>query len=143
MNKAIFPGSFDPFHKGHLSILEKALKLFDFVYLVITLNPDKNQSSSFESKRKIVEQQIKHLKNVEILINQDKLTAELAKELNVNFLIRSARNDIDFNYEIELAVGNKAINNNLETILFFPDENNIKISSTLERHKNFYKNKGK
>ncbi|MGZ9431441.1 pantetheine-phosphate adenylyltransferase [Mycoplasma sp. CB776] len=138
MNKAIFAGSFDPFHEGHLNILQKALKVFDFIYVVITRNPDKKQISSFQEKKSIVQQKIDKLKNVEILINDKELTAEFAKKLDVKFLIRAARNDIDFSYELELAYGNKEIYSELETIVFFPDEKNREISSTLERHKKIY-----
>ncbi|VEU59110.1 pantetheine-phosphate adenylyltransferase [Mesomycoplasma neurolyticum] len=133
--KALYPGSFAPFHEGHLSILKKALSIFDYVYLVITINPDKEIDFSFEKRKKIVEQAIVGLKNVEIIINDNNLTADIAKQLNVNWLIRSARNQIDFDYEIDLALSNKLQNNKLETILLVPDSENINKSSTLERHK--------
>ncbi|MBN3534573.1 pantetheine-phosphate adenylyltransferase [Mycoplasma procyoni] len=135
MNKAIFPGSFDPFHSGHLNILQKAQKLFDYIYIIVTFNPDKDNNKDFEQKVQNVKEMTKELKNIEILVNQKELTGVLAKRLGVNFLIRSARDNIDFNYELELALGNKIVNSELETIIFFPDESTKTISSTLERHK--------
>lgn len=137
MKKAIFPGSFNLMHQGHINTIKKALNLFDFIYVIITVNPDKEQYDNFEERLKIAQESLKHLSNVEIIINKNELTAEIAKKLNVNFLIRSARNNFDFEYETQLAEGNKNINNNLETIIFFPDNDSISFSSTLERHKKF------
>lgn len=131
---AIYPGSFDPLHKGHIQILKKALKLFDLIYLVVTNNPDKIEQSNLETRLKFAKEQLKNLPNIIVISNPNKLTAELAKELKANFLIRSARNITDFNYEIELAAGNKKINKNLETILIMPNYRSINYSSTLIRH---------
>ncbi|WP_033161390.1 pantetheine-phosphate adenylyltransferase [[Mycoplasma] collis] len=134
--KALYAGSFAPFHEGHLSILKKALKIFDYVYLVITINPDKEIDFDFNERKKIAQTFIKNLKNVKIIVNSNDLTVNLAKKLNVNWLIRSARNQMDFDYELDLAVSNKLENHEIETILLVPDSENINKSSTLERHKN-------
>ncbi|PAK21491.1 pantetheine-phosphate adenylyltransferase [Mycoplasmopsis agassizii] len=136
---AIFPGSFNPFHRGHFLILKKALKLFDFIYVVITQNPDKTNSDYFDQAQKNIKKLItdQNLENVKVLINKNKFTAHLAKELGATFLIRSARNVIDYNYETELAAGNKMLNNDLETIIIFPDFEGITFSSTLERHQKY------
>lgn len=131
---AIYPGSFDPLHKGHIEILKKALKLFDLIYLVVTNNPDKIEQSNLETRLNFAKEQLKNLPNIIVISNPNKLTGELAKELKANFLIRSARNITDFNYEIELAAGNKKINKNLETILIMPNYRSINYSSTLIRH---------
>lgn len=132
---AIFPGTFNPIHKGHINILKKALNVFDFVYVVISNNPDKEKKITYQQKMKQVSEALKGFKNIEIIINDKELTGEFAKKINASFLIRSARNDLDFKYEYELAIGNKIVNPSLETILFFPDEDTIGYSSTLERHK--------
>lgn len=131
---AIYPGSFDPLHKGHIQILKKALKLFDLIYLVVTNNPDKIEQSNLENRLNFAKKRLQNLPNIIVISNPDKLTGELAKELKANFLIRSARNISDFNYEIELAAGNKKINKNLETILIMPNYRSINYSSTLIRH---------
>ena len=131
MKKAIYPGSFDPLHKGHINILKKALKLFDFVYVVISFNKEKKNQTSFEKRLKQAKIKLHNFKNIEVISNKDKPTALLAKTLQVNYLIRSARDNSDFNYELELALGNKKIFNELETILFIPELKNVNYKSRI------------
>ncbi|MGL4183769.1 MAG: pantetheine-phosphate adenylyltransferase [Metamycoplasmataceae bacterium] len=137
MKKAIYPGSFNPFHEGHMSIIEKALKLFDFIYIVVTLNPDKNETNDFYKNKKIIENIYNKNKKIKVLVNENELTSQLAKKLEVNFLIRSFRSEFDLAYEVDLAFSNNYLNNDLETILFFPNYKTNKISSTIERHINY------
>ncbi|MGL6125293.1 MAG: pantetheine-phosphate adenylyltransferase [Metamycoplasmataceae bacterium] len=135
MKIAIYPGSFNPFHKGHLSIVNKALKIFDFVYIIVTLNPDKKNPNNLEYNKEIIEEYFKNNERVIVLINKSKLTGTLALELGAQFLIRSSRYNLDFEYELNLANSNNFINNNLETIIFFPDYDHKHVSSTVIRHK--------
>lgn len=139
MKIAIYPGSFNPFHKGHISIIEKALKLFDFIYVVVTINPDKDNSNNFELNKKNIEFHFANNDKVIVLSNESKLTANLALELGASFLIRSSRSNIDFEYELNLANANNFINNNLETIIIFPSYDYKNVSSTILRHKKFMK----
>ena len=68
MNKVIFPGSFDPFHNGHLDIVKEALKVFDYVLIVVSNNPNKNNYWFTEKERKkLIEKSIKDFKNVEVV----------------------------------------------------------------------------
>ncbi|MCR8613085.1 MAG: pantetheine-phosphate adenylyltransferase [Mycoplasma sp.] len=131
MKKAIFPGSFDPIHKGHIEIIKKATKLFDLVYVVVTFNNEKEHLSNIDGRLENVKNEIGHIKGIEIIKNSNLMTAELAKKLDTKFLIRSARNDIDFKYELELAAGNNHLNKELETILIIPDYSLIDYSSRL------------
>ncbi|WP_025755127.1 pantetheine-phosphate adenylyltransferase [Mycoplasmopsis cricetuli] len=132
---AIYPGSFDPIHKGHIEILKKALNLFDKIYVIVSVNPDKLHQNDIQIRYQLVKEKTKQFKNIEILINENELTALVARKLKANFIIRSARNILDYNYEIELAAGNKHLNKNLETILIMPNYQHINYSSTLMRHK--------
>ncbi|MEE3928405.1 pantetheine-phosphate adenylyltransferase [Mycoplasmopsis ciconiae] len=133
--KAIYPGSFDPMHEGHVQVLKKALKLFDHVYVVVSINPDKDTQTNLEKRFEQVKEKTKDIPNITILRNSNRFMADIAKDLKVNFLIRSARNIKDFNYELELAAGNKTLNPDLETVLIIPDYDYIEFSSTLLRHK--------
>ncbi|EIE42146.1 phosphopantetheine adenylyltransferase [Mycoplasmopsis canis UFG4] len=130
VKKAIYPGSFNPFHSGHKEVLKKALKIFDEIYILVAQNPDK-EKNDIEQNIKNIKLQINELQNVFIIENhKNKLTANIAKEMNINFLIRSARNNADYSYEFQLASINKSINNKLETILIIPDNQFLKYSST-------------
>lgn len=135
MKKALYPGSFNPFHEGHLNILDKALKLFDEVIVIVSINPDKNNFSNLEERFELVCKKLKQYKNVKVIKNSNNLIANIAKELDANFLIRSARTTTDYEYELDLAAGNHSLNNDLETILILPDYDKIDYSSTLLRHK--------
>lgn len=133
--KAIYAGSFDPFHDGHFQILQKAARLFDFVYVIVSINPDKPDASDINIRYNNTKKLLSNLTNVQVLKNKDRFIAEIAKELDVKYLVRSARDVIDFNYELELAAGNNSLNNELETVLLIPSYEYIKYSSTLIRHK--------
>ncbi|MGL5617847.1 MAG: pantetheine-phosphate adenylyltransferase [Metamycoplasmataceae bacterium] len=135
MKIAIYPGSFNPFHEGHISIINKALKLFDIIYVVVTVNPDKEIINNLELNSQTIKNHFQNNDKVIVLTNDRQLTATLALELGVKFIIRSSRYNLDFEYELELANVNNAINNNLETIMFFPEYNHKDISSTILRHK--------
>ncbi|VEU75465.1 phosphopantetheine adenylyltransferase [Mycoplasmopsis maculosa] len=135
MKSAIYPGSFDPLHKGHIAIIEKALKLFDKIYVIVSVNPDKDNIDNIHYRFLNVKNELKNFSNVEVILNKDDFIANIAKKLETNFIIRSARNNVDYQYELILAAGNNSINNNLETILILPDYQDIEYSSTLIRHK--------
>ncbi|MFV8471666.1 pantetheine-phosphate adenylyltransferase [Mycoplasma sp. B6188] len=132
---ALYAGSFDPFHPGHQAIVTKALQLFDLLYLVVTWNPDKDNCSQVSKNYQIITDLYQNEPRIIVLQNTTKLTAHLAKELGVQWLIRSARNNSDYGYELELACGNKELNPELETILIVPDCQDIKYQSRLIRHK--------
>ena len=135
MKKAIYPGSFDPIHKGHINIIKKAAKLFDELLVVVSNNPEKKDQSYINIRLNMVTEAIKDIKNTRVIANTKLLTSELASSLDIKFLVRSGRNNIDFQYEIQLAAANKYLNNDLETIMFFPDFEDVNYSSTFERQR--------
>lgn len=131
MKKAIYPGSFDPIHKGHIAVVKKGLKLFDEVFVIVTNNPEKTPSKSLDERYQEVKKAFAANSQVYVEKNDSDLTANIAKQKGIDFLIRSARNQVDFNYELELAAGNKHLNSDLETILIIPDYEDINYSSRL------------
>ncbi|QBQ08093.1 phosphopantetheine adenylyltransferase [Spiroplasma gladiatoris] len=139
---AIYPGSFNPFHKGHLDILKKAQKLFTKIYIVITKNISKNMNPNLNSRVEQVKEFVKEFSNCEVIVNENELTAELAKKLNVQYIIRGVRNENDFTYEREINDVNKFLNNDLETIIFIADSEKRTISSSSIKEIEIYK-KGK
>lgn len=128
--KAIYPGSFNPFHEGHLQILKKAQKLFDTVYIVVSKNIFKDETPDLEARIAEINRVTQGLKGVEVVINQHKLTADLAAEMGINFIVRGVRDKKDLEYEMEIADANKTINRDLETVIFIADSTDREISST-------------
>lgn len=133
--RAIYAGSFDPLHEGHISVINKALKLFDKLLIIVSNNPDKDNLNNLENRFKYIKNYFIKNNNIEVIYNKNQLIGNIAKEKNINFLIRSARNNLDYEIELDIAAGNHEVNNDLETILIIPDYEMIGISSTLIRHK--------
>ncbi len=135
MKKALFPGSFDPIHKGHIEIIKKAIKLFDIVVVVVTNNEEKKSASPIKKRFNHAKSFLKEIENIEIITNSNMLTADLAKKMGIKWIIRSGRNNTDFNYELELAAGNKSLNQDVETVIIFPNYEDIDYSSRLIKQK--------
>ncbi|ATZ18924.1 phosphopantetheine adenylyltransferase [Williamsoniiplasma somnilux] len=128
--KAIYPGSFNPFHEGHLNILTKALNIFDEIYIVVTKNINKINDSNFSSRMEKINKAVNNPK-VHVIINENELTIEIAKKYQCSHIIRGLRSDTDFKYELEYYDGNKFLDPNIETIYFISDHEKRKLSSTI------------
>lgn len=129
-SNAIYPGSFDPFTNGHLGIVKKASRLFDTLYIVISINSSKKRSYSEESMAIAIRQTLEAegLTNCKVCVH-DGLVAEFAAEVNAEYMIRGLRNNMDYNYEENLAEINKLLNPKLEYVYFRSD--NVAVSSTM------------
>lgn len=137
MNKAIYPGSFDPFTNGHLDIVKKAAALFDQVYVVIGVNAMKKRTFDAQAMREAMEETVKSLglNNCTVCLHEG-LVAEFAKENDIHYMIRGLRNNMDYNYEENIAVVNKLINPELESIFFRAE--NVALSSSMVKELNSY-----
>lgn len=133
--KAMFPGSFNPIHKGHIDIIKRCAKLYDKLYVVISCNWYKDDQPSLKSRYEKTKRTIDklHLKNVEVVINTG-LTVKFAKKHGVSVIIRSFRNAQDAKYELDMAQVNNSLNDKIETILMLPKEELQNLSSTAIRH---------
>ncbi len=129
MKKALFPGSFDPLHEGHISVYNKAKKLFDEVIFYVTFNPDKNNIQSLEKRAQNIKEKLPEAK---VLVDK-KMTYEIAKQNGCDFLVRGIRNNVDIEHEINLAAGNKKLDANLETVLILADEQLKTLSSRAQK----------
>lgn len=129
-NSAIYPGSFDPFTNGHLDIVKKASKLFDNVYIIIGINKKKKRSYDTEKMKSAIIRTLEKekLANCHVFI-YDGLVAEFAKEHNATYMIRGLRNNLDYNYEENIAEVNKLINPVLEYVYFRAE--NVAVSSSM------------
>ena len=127
---AIFPGSFNPFTIGHLSILERFIPLFDKVYVAVGSNYSKSTSDikdHLEQIRKVTS----HLQGVEV-IEYDGLTVDAARSVNAAYIIRGVRTVVDFENEKKMADVNRRLSG-IETIIMFTRPELEWVSSSLVR----------
>jgi pantetheine-phosphate adenylyltransferase len=115
---ALYPGSFDPFHNGHLEIVERAAGLFDTVVVAAVRNPQKsNPLFSMEERQNMIADSVTHLNNVKI-VSISTLVVVVAKEVGAQVIIRGLRAVSDFENELQMAQMNNKLSG-IET-LFIP-----------------------
>ncbi len=132
MKIGLFPGSFDPFTKGHEDIVNQALNLFDKILIGISKNSTKKNFLSIE--KRIEKINLLYKKNSKISVHCYRgLTVDFCKKENVNFLIRGIRNEIDFTYEKDISNSNRELYNNVKTVFFISSPNYSHISSKIVR----------
>ena len=129
---AIVPGSFDPITYGHINILLKAAHEYDKVYLAVMINPQKNYMFSIEDRTRIAAAAVSQIDNVEV-ISYEGMLWELAKSLNATAIVKGYRNEVDLEYEKNMAKYNSEMYPQAETILHKADEKMVNISSTMIR----------
>ncbi|WP_456459410.1 pantetheine-phosphate adenylyltransferase [Reichenbachiella sp.] len=134
---ALFPGSFDPFTKGHQDIVRRALKLFDEVVVAIGYNSAKSRYFEVEYMVERVKSAFKSDENVSVMVYNE-LTADLAKKTDASFLIRGLRNTTDFEYENSISQVNRYLNADLETVFLITSPEYAHISSTIIREVHKY-----
>lgn len=129
---AIVPGSFDPMTLGHLNILRRASELYDQVYLAILINPSKKYLFDLETRKKIAEEACATIPNVTV-VSDDGLLVDLARKLECSVIIKGTRDEKDFIYEKQMAIYNKNLAPEIET-LFLPCNSDLfDVSSTKVR----------
>ena len=126
----IFPGSFDPFHEGHLYILKKGLEIFDHIYIVVANNCKKKHTKNLQERSDLIKEKLIDIKNIEVTICNEEYMADYAKKKNIAFYIRGIRNAKDFVYEKNLQKIYKKRNKNFDLILINSDSKNKNISSS-------------
>ncbi len=138
MNKvAIFPGSFDPFTKGHEDIVLRSLKMFDKVIIAIGHNSNKRRYFDLSKMIDCIKSIFKNSDSVEV-IAYDELTARLAEKYEAKFLVRGLRNTTDFEYENSISQVNKYLNEGLETVFLITSPSLAPISSSIIREVHKY-----
>lgn len=129
---AIFPGSFDPFTKGHEAIVEEALRIFDRVVIAIGHNTAKRGLLSVEARKRLIEQVYSNEPRVEVTAYTT-LTGDEAKRCGATTIVRSVRSTIDFEYERTMDRANREVFPELRTVILLPPKEVEHISSSLVR----------
>ncbi|MGC9374710.1 MAG: pantetheine-phosphate adenylyltransferase [Bacteroidales bacterium] len=133
MNKiAVFPGSFDPFTIGHESIVNRASKLFDKIYIAIGYNAKKDALFSLDDRIKFINQVFEDNPTIEV-IHFKGLTIDLCKKLNASYILRGLRTSADFEYERAIAQVNKAMYHGIDTVFFLTMPEHTPINSSIVR----------
>ena len=128
----ICPGSFDPVTLGHLDIIKRASNMFDKVIVAVLVNSSKNPCFSIEERMELLKEVTDGMDNVEIA-SFEGLLAEYCKERNVDAIVKGLRMVSDFEYEFQMALTNKKLNPQLETIFFTADAESMYLSSSVVR----------
>lgn len=129
---AIYPGSFDPPTNGHLDLIARGSKIFDRLIVAILCNPAKNPLFSVNERREMLEQLTSGFENVEIG-TFDGLTVDYAIRMGAKAILRGIRAISDYEYELQMALMNRKLQPELETVFMMPAEQYSYISSRLVR----------
>ena len=127
---AICPGSFDPITVGHLDIINRASAMFDRIIVVVMKNNNKVCSFSSEERKNLIIKSVGNLPNV-IVDVYDGLLADYAKQKNACAIIKGLRAMSDFEYEFQMALANKKLNPNVETLFLTTTAENMYLSSSM------------
>jgi len=126
---ALFPASFDPVTNGHLDIAHRARTLFDEVVLAVAINVAKSGTFSLEERLETVESVIDGEPGIRVT-NFHGLTVDYAREIGACAIIRGVRAMSDFEYEFEMALMNKHLNSEVETLFMMPSQEYLYVSSS-------------
>ena len=130
MRIAVYPGSFDPITNGHLDIIERASKIFDKVVVGVLNNKNKRPKFTSEERVMLIKRVTKHLPNVETA-SFDGLLVDFAREHSASVIIKGLRTVNDFEYEFQMALLNKTLDNDCETMFMMTNSKYSYISSSM------------
>lgn len=130
MRTVIYPGSFDPVTNGHLDVVQRASRLFDRVIVAVAENESKQALFSQEVRRELVARATRHLENVET-DSFTGLLVDYAARRGANAIIRGLRAVSDFEFEFQLALINRRMNDAIETIFVMPKDTYTFLSSRI------------
>jgi len=126
----IYPGSFDPMTNGHLDVVERATKLFDRVIVAVALNESKHPLFSLEERVQMVARSVRHLPHVET-DSFEGLLMDYVERRSAQAVIRGLRAVSDFEFEFQLALMNRKLNERIETIFMMPKDTYTFLSSRI------------
>ena len=131
MNRAVFPGSFDPLTLGHTDIINRAIPLFDEIIIAIGTNAEKKYMFSLEERRKFIENTFTNNSKIKIDTYQG-LTIDYCKKVESKYILRGLRNPADFEFEKAIAQTNRKLSD-IETVFLLTSADNSYISSSIVR----------
>jgi pantetheine-phosphate adenylyltransferase len=130
--RAVYPGTFDPFTRGHEDIVRRAAGIFEHVVVAIAANPNKTPTFDIEQRVMLARGVLADISNIEV-VGYSGLTVEFARSNNLGVVVRGLRAVSDFEFEFQLANMGRHLEPDIETMFMVPKEQFTFISSTLVR----------
>ena len=127
---AIYPGTFDPVTFGHIDIMRRAVKLFDQLIVAVALNPKKNPLFPLEERVRFIKSETKKLSKIDV-VPFDILLTSLAKLKKASVVIKGLRAISDFEFELQMGLMNRKLDESLETLFMIPSQEYSFLSSNL------------
>jgi pantetheine-phosphate adenylyltransferase len=127
---ALYPGTFDPITLGHIDIIKRAKRIFDYLIVAVAANPQKNPLFTVEERIDLIKQALSDFDGIKVTWFND-LTARYAKSINAAVIIRGLRAVSDFEFEFQMALMNRKIEPAVETVFLMPNEKYSYLSSSL------------
>jgi pantetheine-phosphate adenylyltransferase len=131
MTVALYPGTFDPLTNGHLDLIKRSVRMFDKVVVAIFENPAKVPLFSVEERRRLIEESTRGLSNIEIDTFSNTLLVFYAKQRQAHVIIRGLRAIADFEYEFQMTLMNRRLDEDIETVFLMPREEYTYVASRL------------
>ena len=133
MKRAIYPGTFDPITYGHLDILNRAITLFDEIIITVAINPAKSPLFSLAEREELIEQVLQdHEEKKRVRIEGfDGLLVNFARQKKATAIIRGLRAVSDFEYEMQMALMNRRLADEISTVFMMPHEKYTYLNSTI------------
>ncbi|MBR3268768.1 MAG: pantetheine-phosphate adenylyltransferase [Oscillospiraceae bacterium] len=128
---AVCPGSFDPVTFGHLDIISRASKLFDSVIVLVSANLEKHPVFTLTERLLMIEKVTKHFPNIVIDILEDELLADYVRRVHADAIVKGLRAVTDFEYEFQMALGNRKLCPEAETVFLTTAAENMYLSSSI------------
>jgi pantetheine-phosphate adenylyltransferase len=129
--RAVYPGMFDPVHNGHLDVIERSLRIFDELIVAVVANPSKQPLFSVNERLRMIDEATPELSNNFRIVAFDGLLIDLVEREHADCIVRGIRAVSDFEYEFQMALMNRKLRSNVETVFLMPHERYTYISSRL------------
>jgi len=130
MKIGLYPGSFDPITYGHIDIVKRALKIFDKLYILISVNPNKKTLFTKDERVDLVKRALASCMDKIEIKTSNTLTVKHAKELGATHIVRGLRALTDFEYEFQMTHANRVLDKSIDSVFFMTDNKYSFLSST-------------
>ena len=130
MTKAVYPGSFDPITKGHMDVISRGSGVFDQVIVAVARNPHKRALFTIDERMDMIRHETRNLKNVKVDTFEGMLI-DYVKKQGTNIILRGIRTVSDFEYEFQMALTNRTLDKEMETVFIVTSEEYSFMNSTL------------